>query len=89
MSKEILGLNQQLDRMKQEFVANSPAEVHMEMFRMIREIQQEGIATGLPAGAKAKDFLLPDSLGNRFHYMKSWLKDLSFLLFIGGMVPIL
>lgn len=88
MSKEILGLNQQLDRMKQEFVANSPAEVHMEMFRMIREIQQQGIATGLPAGAKAKDFLLPDSLGEQISLYEELAKGPVFLTFYrGGWCP--
>jgi peroxiredoxin len=56
-------LNQVLEEAKTQFAANTPAEVHMEMFRMILELQQSGLASGLPEGGKAKDFALKNTHG--------------------------
>ncbi|SDP20160.1 Peroxiredoxin [Paenibacillus sp. yr247] len=56
-------LNQALEEAKQHFVANTPADVHSEMFRMIREQQQSGNAFGLKVGQKAKDFTLKNTMG--------------------------
>lgn len=54
---------QTLDQMRQEFIANTPADVYNELFRLINGQQQAGKAFGLPEGQKAKDFTLNNSLG--------------------------
>ncbi|MGP0585681.1 peroxiredoxin-like family protein [Paenibacillus timonensis] len=54
---------QTLDQMKQEFIANTPADVYNELFRLINGQQQAGNAFGLSEGQKAKDFTLNNSLG--------------------------
>lgn len=54
---------QTLDQMRQEFIANSPADVYSELFRLINGQQQAGKAFGLSEGQKAKDFTLNNSLG--------------------------
>ncbi|MNW47638.1 AhpC/TSA family protein [compost metagenome] len=54
---------QTLDQMRQEFIANTPADVYNELFRLINGQQQAGNAFGLSEGQKAKDFTLNNSLG--------------------------
>ncbi|MCH1642232.1 AhpC/TSA family protein [Paenibacillus timonensis] len=54
---------QTLDQMRQEFIANTPADVYNELFRLIHGQQQAGKAYGLQEGQKAKDFTLNNSLG--------------------------
>lgn len=54
---------QTLDQMRQEFIANTSADVYNELFRLINGQQQAGKAFGLPEGQKAKDFTLNNSLG--------------------------
>ncbi|MGG3452724.1 peroxiredoxin-like family protein [Paenibacillus rhizolycopersici] len=54
---------QTLDQMRQEFIANTPADVYNELFRLINGQQQAGSAFGLSEGQKAKDFTLNNSLG--------------------------
>ncbi|MCK8486586.1 AhpC/TSA family protein [Paenibacillus sp. MBLB2552] len=54
---------QTLDQMKQEFMANTPADVYNELFRLIHGQRQAGKAFGLSEGQKAKDFTLNNSLG--------------------------
>ncbi|TVX95971.1 peroxiredoxin-like family protein [Cohnella terricola] len=58
-----MSLNQELEEMKQQFIAHSPAEVQAEMFRSIREQQESGFQYGLQEGQKAKDFTLKNSMG--------------------------
>lgn len=58
-----MSLNQALEEMKQQFIAHSPAEVQIEMFRSIREQQESGFQYGLQEGQKAKDFTLKNSMG--------------------------
>ncbi|WP_178022197.1 peroxiredoxin-like family protein [uncultured Paenibacillus sp.] len=54
---------QTLDQMRQEFIANTPADVYNELFRLIHGQQQAGKAYGLQEGQKVKDFTLNNSLG--------------------------
>ncbi|MDU4694409.1 MAG: peroxiredoxin-like family protein [Paenibacillus sp.] len=54
---------QTLEQMKQEMIANTPADVYNELNRLILEQQQAGNAFGLQEGQKAKDFTLNNSLG--------------------------
>jgi len=54
---------QTLDQMRQEFIANTPADVYNELFRLINGQQQSGKVLGLQEGQKAKDFTLNNSLG--------------------------
>ncbi len=83
-----MSLNQQLDEAKAQFVANTPAEVHMEMFRMIREQQQSGLVSGLPVGSKAKDFTLKNALGEETTLYEELAKGPVVLTFYrGGWCP--
>ncbi|AHV97956.1 hypothetical protein [Paenibacillus sabinae] len=52
----MMSLNRMLDEAKNQFIANTPIEVHMEMFRMIRELQLSGQANGLPVGQQGQGF---------------------------------
>ncbi|MBD2846671.1 AhpC/TSA family protein [Paenibacillus sp. IB182496] len=58
-----MSLQSALHQTKQAFLANTPADVHRELFRSIREQEQSGVSFGLEEGAKAKDFTLHDALG--------------------------
>lgn len=57
-----MALAAQLNEMKQQLIASTPAEIHMALFRMIREQQEAGISSGLAVGSKAKDFTLRNAL---------------------------
>ncbi|MFC5702682.1 peroxiredoxin-like family protein [Cohnella faecalis] len=56
-------LHEMLEEAKKQFVAKVPADVHTEIFRLIREQQQAGIVYGLQEGQQAKDFTLNNSAG--------------------------
>lgn len=51
----------------EKITAANPLEVHAIHQRVIQQLQEEGNATGLPVGTKAKDFELPDSVGNQIN----------------------
>lgn len=60
-SKE-MSLTAALAEEKQRLITSTPAEIHMELFRNIRELQQTGISSGLAVGSKAKDFSIKNAL---------------------------
>jgi peroxiredoxin len=81
-------LNQILDEAKKQFVAKVPADVHTEIFRLIREQQQSGIVYGLKEEQKAKDFTLNNSVGvpvNLFEQLSNGPVVLTF--YRGGWCP--
>ncbi|MCD1258974.1 AhpC/TSA family protein [Paenibacillus athensensis] len=81
-------LTQMLQEAKAQFVAQTPADIHMEMFRMIREQQQAGIASGLAEGTKAKDFVLKNALGQEISLYEELSKGPVVLTFYrGGWCP--
>lgn len=41
-----MSLTQDLAKAKQAFIANTPLEIQAEMFRLIQEQQESGIASG-------------------------------------------
>ena len=83
-----MSLKEQMDEAKAQFVASTPAEVHMEMFRMIREQQEAGLVTGLPVGSKAKDFTLKKALGEETTLYEELAKGPEVLTFYrGGWCP--
>ncbi|WP_274653890.1 peroxiredoxin-like family protein [Paenibacillus humicola] len=58
-----MSLKEQLDKVKESFIASAPEEAQTEVFRLIREQQESGIPFGLKAGDKAPDFTLANPLG--------------------------
>ncbi|MCH1642272.1 AhpC/TSA family protein [Paenibacillus timonensis] len=83
-----MSLNQTLDEIKQQFIAQSPLEVQAAMFRLIREQQESGIPYGLQEGQKAKDFTLKNSLGQPVHLSDELAKGPVVLTFYrGGWCP--
>ncbi|MGG6310566.1 peroxiredoxin-like family protein [Paenibacillus macerans] len=83
-----MSFTQTLDQMKQEFIANTPADVHDEMFRLIREQQESGKVYGLQEGQKAKDFTLKNSLGESVNLYDELSKGPVVLTFYrGGWCP--
>ncbi|OXS55333.1 alkyl hydroperoxide reductase [Cohnella sp. CIP 111063] len=83
-----MSLNQTLEEMKQQFIAQSPAEVQAAMFRSIREQQQSGIPYGLQEGQKAKDFTLKNAMGIPVHLYEELAKGPVVLTFYrGGWCP--
>lgn len=84
----MISLNRMLDEAKNQFIANTPIEVHMEMFRMIRELQLSGQVNGLPEGSKAKDFKLKNAQGEEISLYKELTKGPVVLTFYrGGWCP--
>ncbi|NHN34017.1 peroxiredoxin-like family protein [Paenibacillus agricola] len=83
-----MSLDQLLEESKSQFVANTPLEVHMEMFRSIRELQQSGLSSGLPVGSKAKDFSLKNTYGQAISLYEELAKGPVVLtLYRGGWCP--
>jgi len=83
-----MSLTQMLEEAKSQFVAQTPADIHMEMFRMIREQQQSGLSSGLVEGAKAKDFVLKNALGQEISLYEELSKGPVVLTFYrGGWCP--
>ncbi|MEK8130041.1 peroxiredoxin-like family protein [Paenibacillus filicis] len=80
----ISNLNNQLNQAKQAFIASTPAEVHEEMFRSIRELQQLGLASGQPVGTKVKDFKLKNALGQNISLYEELAKGPVVLTFYRG-----
>nr|WP_263364563.1 peroxiredoxin family protein [Paenibacillus arenilitoris] len=81
-------LNVELDEAKKQFVANTPVEVHAEMFRLIREQQQSGLGFGLQEGQKAKDFTLANAAGESVNLYEELFKGPVVLTFYrGGWCP--
>lgn len=59
-----MGLQQKLDRMKQEFVAGAPAETLAIMQKATARLSASGILEKtLPPGKRAPDFSLQDASG--------------------------
>lgn len=58
-----MGLSEALEEQKRQFKAKYPEDIHSELFRMIREQQQSGLAFGLQEGEQAPDFTLPNAAG--------------------------
>ncbi|WDM22067.1 peroxiredoxin-like family protein [Paenibacillus polymyxa] len=72
----------------EKVTAANPFEVQAIHQRVIQQLQEEGKATGLPVGAKAKDFELPDSLGNQINLADELAKGPVVLTFYrGGWCP--
>lgn len=79
---------QELEQMRQEYVANSPADVYNEINRLITEQQQAGQAFGLEVGQKAKDFTLNNTLGQPVNLYDELAKGPVVLTFYrGGWCP--
>jgi peroxiredoxin len=79
---------QELEQMRQEYVANSPADVYNEINRLITEQQQAGQAFGLEVGQKAKDFTLNNTLGQPVNLYDELAKGAVVLTFYrGGWCP--
>lgn len=72
----------------EKVTAANPFEVQAIHQRVIQQLQEEGKATGLPVGAKAKDFELPDSFGNQINLADELAKGPVVLTFYrGGWCP--
>lgn len=81
-------LNDQLAKMKEQFIAAKPLAAHQTLFRVIEEQMKSGLLTGLPVGAKAKDFALTDALGHQVSLYEELSKGPVVLTFYrGGWCP--
>lgn len=77
-------LNAELEKVS----AKNPFEVHAELQRFLQGLQDDGIATGLQVGAKAKDFALNDTFGNKVYLFEELTKGPVVLTFYrGGWCP--
>jgi len=83
-----MSLIQALENTKQQFIAHTPMEIQLAMFRQIREQQQSGIVYGKQEGQKAKDFTLKNALGESVNLFDELSKGPIVLTFYrGGWCP--
>lgn len=84
----MMRLSQSLDEAKKNFVAKVPADVQLEIFRLIREQEQSGIVYGLREGERAIDFTLMNSVGTPVNLYEQLSKAPVVLTFYrGGWCP--
>lgn len=77
-------LNEQLEAAAQAFQAASPLEAQVKLGKMIEQLQTSGIASGMQAGQRAKDFKLTDALGQEVILYEELAKGPVILVFYRG-----
>jgi len=83
-----MSLTQTLAEAREGFIAHTPLEIQMEMFRQIREQQESGNTYGRQEGQKAKDFTLKNALGEMVNLYDELSKGPVVLTFYrGGWCP--
>ncbi|UII55504.1 AhpC/TSA family protein [Cytobacillus spongiae] len=79
-----MSLQFELDQISNELVKGTPLEAMQAMEQSIKEVQEEGLVTGLTEGVKAKDFTLVNHLGETIHLYEELEKGPVILTFYRG-----
>ncbi|WP_240422157.1 peroxiredoxin-like family protein [Paenibacillus periandrae] len=79
-----MALKEILDQAKEGFIAKAPEELQSQVFLLIKEQRENGIAYGLEEGNKAPDFTLAGPLGEQVNLYDELVKGPVVLTFYRG-----